>query len=74
MYILCVEFQGKSTRYGDLKIAIREHTSWIMEDSTFTNTKKALRERNMIVDDSSNSRVRLPLKVHGIFVDGKQVS
>jgi hypothetical protein len=74
MYTLCVEFQGKFVTYADLKTAIRAHMSWVMDDSTFSNSKKALRERNMIYDDSSRVKLRLPLKVHGIFIDGKQVN
>jgi len=74
MYVLCNEFKGKSTQYKDLKEAIREHAGWTVDDGNFTRAKKALRDRNMIQDDSKHTTMQLPIKLGRIFIDGKEVA
>lgn len=73
MYILCVEFHGRNTDNSAIKTAIREHIGWLMSDAAYATAKKSLKDRNQIKEDT-HARIRLPLKVHAIYVDGKKVS
>ncbi len=43
-----------------------------VDDLTPSNAKKDLIQGNYLIEDM-HSRIRFPFKIHGLFIDGKQV-